>query len=48
MVLQNVVVFSVFIKKEAKVNNGWKMLFPITFQATLFSSAVLLFGVPEG
>jgi len=47
MMLQNVIVFSVFIKKEAKVKNRWKASFRTTFQATLFSSVVTLFGFPE-
>lgn len=47
VVLQSVIVFSVVAKKEVKVKTEWKMLFPTTFQATLFSSIVMLFVSPE-
>lgn len=47
VVLQNAIAFSVLTKKEAKVKTGWKMLFPTTFQGTLFSSVVMLFVSPE-
>lgn len=37
MMLQNVA-FRTFIRKEAKVKNRWKMLFPTTFLEMWFSN----------
>lgn len=34
--LQNVIAFSTFIRKEAQVNYRWKMLFPTTLQEMWF------------
>lgn len=38
MMLQNVIVFSIFIRKETQMKNRWKMLFPTTFQEMWFSN----------